>query len=170
MRHAMSASPPTFLATYMASSGFWGDPAEFDFWYALSAEEWYWLHLRRTPSLTLAISFFWPHEGPIEVELFDLTHAPVNGLRATIINTPLATLDRYEPPLPLVALRLRNGWSHHFTLARNPQSLADQWLDDVLGRLRGSLAPRWRVAYVEWAGDAAALRALWPGWAGPAPD
>ncbi|MBA3532290.1 MAG: hypothetical protein H0T73_10255 [Ardenticatenales bacterium] len=169
MTLSTSASLPAPLHDYIHHRNFWANPPEFDFWYAVNVEEWFWIHLRRTRTATFAISFFAADEGSIEVELYDLTHAPVGGLRATIVNTPLMTLQRYEPPLPVVALRLRNGSSQYFTLPRTAESLADQWLADVLQRLREALNSRWHLFHMEWEIERETLRPLWPTWAGPGP-
>ncbi len=162
---------PSLLQEYFTTSGFWAGPADYDFWYAATLEEWFWLHVRRKQGITLAVSFFSAEaDGVVDLDLYNLSRAPVYGLRATIVNTPLMTLSRAEPGLPLVALRLRNGTSQRFTLPRAAQSLADQWLAESLGRLLGSLTETWQLSHTTWLAERAALHALWPVWAGRAPD
>lgn len=149
--------------------GFWAGTADFDFWYAVTAEDTFWLRLRRQQEITLAVSLFFPGEGLTELDLYDLSAAPVTGLRATLLNTPLITLNRFEPPLPVVALQLKDGHSHFFTLPRTPESLADQWLAEVLRKVHAALVPRWHLEQMMIVTTESDLAAFWPAWAGPCP-
>ncbi|MDQ4075029.1 MAG: hypothetical protein M3220_02145 [Chloroflexota bacterium] len=169
MKETISTLPP-LIQEYLTNSGFWAGPADFDFWYAVSHEEHFWLHLRRAGILTLALSIFSLDDGFIELDLYNLSRAPIHGLRATIANTPLMELERYEPSRPLVALRLRNGASRYFTLPQHPTTLADEWLAEALARLHTALNERWHMLHTTWHADRHELLSLWPEWAGPRPD
>jgi hypothetical protein len=169
------STPPTMLSLpdllhdYLAGAGFWAGRAKFDFWYAVTRENYYWIHLRADGRRTLAVSLFIAEAGDVELDLYDLTRAPAHGLRSTIVNTPLINLQRRVPGLPLVAIRLQNGTKHHFTVARQPEALADQWLADALQRLHQSLSPAWHVQHAIWRATDEDALALWPEWAGPEP-
>lgn len=152
---------------YLAPSGFWAGVAEFDLWYGTRVGEWYWVHLRRKGAQTMALLIFTVEgEEETEFELFDLSRAPVHGLRATLSSAPLLALKRYEALLPVVAIRHADGQSHALTLPRQPTTLPDLWLNDALQRLRTALAPPWQVAELRLAVPPHMLSALWPSWAG----
>ncbi len=163
------ATLPPLLQDYLTRHGFWAGAADYDFWYAVHAEEWYWLHVRRLREVTLALSLFVPEEGGVEMDLYNLSRAPVHGLRATIANTALMTLQRDEPGRPLVAMRLRSGASARFTLPRHPTTLPDEWLAEVMERLHGSLNEQWHLLHAAWPVDRYTLATLWPEWAGSGP-
>lgn len=168
--HRPMTPPPTAaIDDYLHQRGFWLGAADYDFWYAQSAAERFWLHVRRSGPTILAVALFYEEPGPLEIDLYDLSRAPVHGLRSSIVNTPLMTLDRFEPPLPLIALRLRDGRRAAFTLAHPPSLLADQWLDETLQRLFASLADEWQRGHHTLALSPPFLRELWPAWVGPPP-
>ena len=168
MQETIPCLPPA-LQAYVQQSGFWAGAADYDFWYAVSTEGYFWLHLRRRAERVLAVAIFFDTEGPVDLDLYDLSRAGIHGLRATIANTPLMTLRRYEPPLPIVALRLPQGETQVFTLARRAESLSDQWLQDTLHRILAALCPTWQISHAGWEVEPQAARHLWPEWAGPLP-
>ena len=158
---------PPPIADYLEQRAFWAGGADFDLWYGTRIEELYWIHVRRKEGRTLALHLFdVDDEGEAELELYDLTRAPVHGLRATLVSPALMTLERFEPALPVVAIRLADGRSHALTLPRVATTLPDLWLSDALARLRAALAPQWRLAAGSAALPRETVHALWPEWAG----
>lgn len=161
---------PELLQSYLARSGYWAGKADYDFWYAISAEEWYWMHLRRQGTMLLAVTLFASDDTIVDLDIYNLSRAPVHGLRATIVNTPLMTVERFDPPLPQVAIQLRDGRRQHFTLPRQPETLADQWLGEALGKVQQALVPTWQLLHATIEMGPHEMLQLWPVWAGPPPE